>query len=82
MEYETDEVQLAPGERVFFFTDGADPGYDEGFSEQLLRHADLELELQVGGALGEVIELDAAPEPRARGQPGGSLPFCGLGPCL
>lgn len=63
MEYETDEVQLAPGERVFFFTDGADPGYDEGFSEQLLRHADLELELQVGGALGEVIELDAEGRP-------------------
>ena len=58
MTYETDVIQLVPGERVFFFTDGADPGYDGGFGEQLLRHADLELELQVGGALGEVIELD------------------------
>lgn len=58
MEYETDTIQLSPGERVFFFTDGADPGYDGGFGEQLLRHQDLELELQVGGALGEVIELD------------------------
>lgn len=58
MTYETDTIQLTPGERVFFFTDGADPGYDGGFGEQLLRHADLELELQVGGALGEVIELD------------------------
>ncbi|MBL4844998.1 MAG: SpoIIE family protein phosphatase [Planctomycetes bacterium] len=63
MTYETDEVQLTAGERVFFFTDGADPGYDEGFSEQLLRHADLELELQVGGALGEVIELDSEGRP-------------------
>lgn len=58
MDYETDTIQLSPGERVFFFTDGADPDYDGGFGEQLLRHQDLELELQVGGALGEVIELD------------------------
>jgi len=56
--YSSDEVQLDPGTRVFFFTDGADVGYDEGFAAQLELHRDLELEDQVGGALGAVITLD------------------------
>ncbi|MGE0707969.1 MAG: PP2C family protein-serine/threonine phosphatase [Planctomycetota bacterium] len=61
--YEEHEVVLEPGERVFFFTDGADTGYDERFARQLALHADLNLEDQVGGALGAVIQLDQEGRP-------------------
>jgi sigma-B regulation protein RsbU (phosphoserine phosphatase) len=61
--YESFDVQLCPGERVFFFTDGADPTYDHSFAEQLSLHRDLDLEDQVGGALGAVIRLDAEGRP-------------------
>ncbi len=56
--HSTEEVQLRPGDRVVFYTDGADPAYDDSFSEQLRLHRNLSLEDQVGGALGAVIELD------------------------
>lgn len=56
--YETFEVELAPGDRVFLATDGIDPGYTAGFLGQLARHRDLELMDQVGGALGAMISLD------------------------
>ena len=54
---------VAAGERVFFYTDGADPGYDHSFAKQLSLHRDLDLEDQVGGALGAVIRLDAEGRP-------------------
>ncbi|MCA8925194.1 MAG: serine/threonine-protein phosphatase [Planctomycetes bacterium] len=62
-DYASVSVDLEPGDRVFFFTDGV--GIDSGreFVEQLLRHRDLNLEEQVGGALGGVIELDAEGRP-------------------
>jgi phosphoserine phosphatase RsbU/P len=64
-EYETTTVELRPGDRVFFFTDGADVEYDDGFIRQLEQHAglDLSLEEHVGGALGATIELDAEGRP-------------------
>lgn len=57
-DYASVSVELEPGDRVFFFTDGV--GVDSGteFIEELVRHRDLSLEEQVGGALGGVIELD------------------------
>jgi serine phosphatase RsbU (regulator of sigma subunit) len=58
VDYQDAELQLSPGERVFFFTDGAEPGYDDSFAHQLSLHRDLVLEDQVGGALGAVIRLD------------------------
>lgn len=61
--YETIEVQLAPGDRVFLATDGLDPAYTASFMEQLVRHRDLDLMDQVGGALGTVIALDAEGRP-------------------
>jgi serine phosphatase RsbU (regulator of sigma subunit) len=61
--YETSTIRLERGERVFFFTDGADPNYDHAFAEQLTLHRELDLEDQVGGALGAVIELDAEGRP-------------------
>ncbi|MBX3466887.1 MAG: serine/threonine-protein phosphatase [Planctomycetes bacterium] len=56
--YETHEVALAPGDRVFLYSDGAEPGYLAGFVDQLARHRDLELMDQLGGALGAAITLD------------------------
>lgn len=56
--YETHEVELAPGDRVIFHTDGAEPSYETRFAEQLARHRDLELMDLLGGALGAVIALD------------------------
>jgi serine phosphatase RsbU (regulator of sigma subunit) len=61
--YETAEVALEPGDRVVFFTDGADTNYDDSFAEQLVLHTNLGLEDQVAGALGGVIELDAEGRP-------------------
>ncbi|RMG12353.1 MAG: serine/threonine-protein phosphatase [Planctomycetota bacterium] len=61
--YEDFEVELEPGDRVVFFTDGADPVYDERFLRKLVELRDLDLELQVGGALGEVIALDEEGRP-------------------
>ena len=61
--YASVDVQLEPGDRVFFFTDGADPGYDDGFATQLILHKGLDLEDQVGGALGGVIKLDGEGRP-------------------
>ena len=56
--YQTVEEAFSPGDRVFFFTDGADPDYTDAFCDRLAEHVGLELELQVGGALGSVIVLD------------------------
>lgn len=61
--YETAEVDLDTGDRVFFFTDGVGPDYGARFVEQLRLHRDLDLEDQVGGALGSVVELDAEGRP-------------------
>jgi phosphoserine phosphatase RsbU/P len=61
--YESSTITLAKGERVFFFTDGADPNYDHRFADQLSLHKGLSLEDQVGGALGAVIQLDAEGRP-------------------
>jgi len=63
MPYETHELQLRPGDRVVFFTDGADPEYDGAFAEQLRLHAGLSLEDQLAGALGAVIALDQEGRP-------------------
>jgi len=62
-DYASVSVDLEPGDRVFFFTDGV--GVDSGreFVEQLTRHRDLNLEEQGGGALGGVIELDEEGRP-------------------
>ena len=59
-EYETTRVQLEPGDRVFFFSDGVDTDYNEQFLRQLEAHAGLGLSLEdhVGGALGAVVTLD------------------------
>lgn len=61
--YETATIALSKNERVFFFTDGADPNYDHSFADQLSLHKGLSLEDQVGGALGAVIQLDADGRP-------------------
>jgi sigma-B regulation protein RsbU (phosphoserine phosphatase) len=61
--YETHEVALADGDRLFFFTDGADPRYAATFSEHLARHRDLELMDQIGGALGGMLLLDEEGRP-------------------
>lgn len=56
--YETWEVELAPGDRVIFHTDGAEPSYEHRFADQLVKHRDLELMDLLGGALGAAITLD------------------------
>lgn len=61
--YESHEVELAPGDRVFFYTDGAEPGYGATFAGQLASHRDLELMDQLGGALGAAVPLDAEGRP-------------------
>lgn len=61
--YESVDVQLAAGERVCLYTDGADPNYDDAFAKQLSLHRELDLEDQIGGALGAIIRLDAEGRP-------------------
>lgn len=58
-EYVTVEVDLAPGDRVFFHTDGADAAYEGRFKEELAARRNLGLEDQVHGALAAVLVLDA-----------------------
>ena len=56
--YESTVVALAPGDRVFLFTDGADDAYGARLGEALARHRDLELMDMIGGALGATVALD------------------------
>ena len=62
-DYRTSEAVLDPGDRVFLFTDGVGPDLGERFVEQLLAHRGLDLDDQVAGAMGEVVELDAEGRP-------------------
>lgn len=61
---ETFHAELAPGERLFLFTDGIGTDLGERFQGQLVRHGDLSLMDQIGGAMGATVTLDAegAPE--------------------
>ena len=63
-EYTTATVALNPNERLFFFTDGAEPNYEDAFAEQLTLHRNLDLEDQVGGALGSSLLLDEEGRPQ------------------
>jgi serine phosphatase RsbU (regulator of sigma subunit) len=58
-EYVTVEVDLAPGDRVFFATDGCEPDYGGRLVAELVARRGLSLDDQVHGALGAVLVLDA-----------------------
>jgi serine phosphatase RsbU (regulator of sigma subunit) len=59
-EYVTVTVDLSPGDRVFFQTDGVEPSYGKRFLDELASRRKLSLEEQVGGALGAMLVLEPA----------------------
>lgn len=59
-EYETVEVELAPGDRVYFHTDGAEPEYGRKLQDELVSRRALGLAEQVEGALAAVVPLDGS----------------------
>jgi serine phosphatase RsbU (regulator of sigma subunit) len=59
-DYVTVEVELAPGDRVFFHSDGAEPSYDKRFLDELGSRRDQTLEEQLCGALAAVLPVDGS----------------------